>query len=371
MKYTLGTFIFGVPEFETLYHLLKRLRERGNLELKIILPSRLCRIEPRVPMLLNEAQLPFFVQHSKVIKYFCRRYFRGMNYVVGISDPFMDFRRSHKRRNRYMVKQNVPSIYFQHGVIQADLHRSSSTATPGFSKEKIDFYSKKAFLMELPTQTQQEFFTESALARIEISGFIKKACFPPKPLPLNIGSQLSKFDRRLLICHSLRSSDFVQEDIIHFYSMIEEFAIDNPKIGVIVRSHRGKRRKRYEAYDRKLESKCPNVYFMYHHHGPLKRMSITDAVSIVDMVISSPSTAVLDSVYMGKPTAICLKHKSVFESLPQITDAKCIKRFVAHANGARESGNKIMDRFGILDDNIEKTCQKVEEIVTALDAKGH
>ena len=355
-KPTLGAFLFGVPEFESLYHLLKRLNERGEVNLKIILPSSLCRIEPRVPNLLSETRLPFKVVHSKVMKYFYWGCFRDMDVVLGISDPYMKYQRNHRRRNRYLVNQNIPSIYFQHGVIQSGLNW-------GFQERQIDFYSKAAFLMESPVHTEQKFFTDTALSRIEISGFIKKPCFPPKPLPTSIAFQLSNYDVRLLICHSLRSNWYGVEKIQPFYSLIENFAIDNPHIGVIVHPHRGKRRKRYETHDRKLKKKCSNVHFMYHHHGPLKRMSITDALSISDLMISTPSTAILDAVYMGKPVAVCLNYHAIFEGLPQITDARSIKKFVIDARAYQEGFNQLISRYGILDENIEQTCLKVEKIV--------
>ena len=358
----LGVFLLGVPEFETLYHLLKHLKERGELELKIILPSSLCRIEPRVPKLLDEAQLPYQILPSKVIKYFYWGCFRGLNAVLGISDPFMDCRPAHKRRNRHLVSLNIPNIYFQHGVIQGDLN-CGSPLTWGVPREQIDYYSTVAFLMEFPTLTQQEYFSASALARVEISGFIKKPCFVPKSPPF-VASQLLKYDTKLLICHSLRSSWFDDKDTQSFYSMIEEFASDNPQIGVIVRPHRGKRRKRYEAHERKLEKKCSNVHFMYHHHGPLKRMSITDALSITDMIISTPSTTILDAVYMGRPVAVCLNFHAIFEGIPQITDADSIKRFVNNANYNQDGAKQLIARYGNLDENIERTCKRVEQIVT-------
>jgi len=362
-KRTLGAFLIGIPDFDTLYPLLKRLNERGELELKIILPSSLCRIEPRIPKLLDEAQLPHQILHSKIIKYFCRKCFRDMDAVLGISDPFMIYRRVHKRRLHYLEKLNLQSIYVQHGVIQTDLNCGNPQSW-GVPLEKINYYSVAVFLMEFPAQAQQQYFTNSALSRIEVSGFIKKSCYPPISLPSSITSQLSKYDARLLICHSLHSDRFAEKEINAFYSIIEKFSIDNPSIGVIVRPHRGKRRRRYESHDRNLEKKCSNVHFMYHHHGALKRMSITDAISIVDKVISTPSTAILDSVYMGKPTAVCLNYHDIFEVLPQITDANSIERFVYDARDNQEHTNQqLIARYGNIDENIERTCLRVEQIV--------
>ena len=353
-KRTLGVFLYGVPEFETLYHLLKRLNERGKLSLKIILPSSLCRVEPRVLKLLSEAQIPHRVRHSKVIKYFYRSCFREMDAVVGISDPYMDERRAHRRRNRYLIHLKLPSIYFQHGVIQGRLNWGNQI-------KKSDFYSVAVFLMEFPAKSQQHYFTNSALARIRVSGFIKKPCFAPKSIP-SVTSQLSKYDVRLLICHSLRSSWYDATEIQTFYSTIEKFAKDNPQIGVIVRPHRGKRRNRYEALDRELKKKFSNVHFMYHHHGPLKRMSITDALSIADMMISTPSTAILDAIYMGKPAAVCLNYHTIFEDLPQITDASSIEDFVANAQKYKECTEKLITRYGNFDENIEQTCLRLSKL---------
>lgn len=361
-KLTLGVFLFGVPEFETLFHLLKRLQERGELELNITLPSSLCRIEPRVPELLNKAQIPYRVLYSKVIKYFYWGCFREMNAVLGIADPFMDSNPTHRRRDRYLVKSNIPSIFIQHGVIQLDLNCGERSSW-NIPRKQTEFYSKAVFLMEYPIPTQQNFFTDSALSRIEVSGFIKKTCFPPKSPPASIASQLSKYDARLLICHALRSGYFTNEEIERFYSMIEEFAIGNPQIGIIIRPHRGKRRKLYEAHDRELSRKCNNVHFMYHHHGPLKRMSITDAVSITDMMISTPSTAILDAVYLAKPVAVCLNFHPVFEGIFQITDAASIDKFVANAKYGLEGSNKLIARYGDIDENIEQTCLRIEQIV--------
>ncbi len=265
-KLTIGVFIYHYPDLETLYHLLKHLNERGVLGLKIILSATFCRKEPRVRQLFDEVQLPYQVLPGKVIKYFYWGCFRGMDAVLGISDPIgNDLPREHKRRHRYLVSLNLPSIYFQHGIVQENVNFFGNPLGWRLQKEKTDFYSTKAFLMEYPASTQWQYFTDSALARIEICGFLKKPCFPPKSIPSSINSQLSKYDVRLLICHSLHGSNFANEDVESFYSIIEKFANVNPQIGVIVRPHRGRRKKstkRTIEYSRKnveMYISCTNV----------------------------------------------------------------------------------------------------------------
>ncbi len=356
---TLGVFIFGVPEFETLFHLLNRLNERGALDLKIYMTSSVFRIEPRALQLLKQARLQFRILPSKALKYLYWRHFHGMDAVLMLADPQRDSRAAHRRRNNYMIHLELPTIFMQHGVLQAEINGC-------FPDEKIDFYSIAALLMEYPPENLHRHFSAAALARVKVSGFVKKRCFEPNPLSPDISGQLSKYDLRLLICHSLRSTMHGSDQIRPFYSMVEKFADAHPNIGVIVRPHRGKRRKEYESYDRKLAKKCGNVHFMYHHHGPLKRMSITDAIHICDAVISTPSTAILDAIYMGTPTAVCLNFHPIFSELPQITDSDSIERFISNSHHSRASAESLITRYGDCDENIDRTCFEVEKILTQL-----
>lgn len=356
---TLGVFIFGVPEFETFFHILNRLNERRALDLKIYLTSGVCRIEPRVLQLMKQAHLRFHKLPNKVLKHLYWSHFHGIDAVLTLDDPRRDVRAAHRRRNNHIIQLEIPTIFLQHGVIQDEINAS-------FPDDPIDFYSSALFLMEYPPENLHRHFTATALDRVKVSGFVKKRCFEPNPLSHDIARQLDKYDLRLLICHSIRSTLHASEQIPPFYSMVEKFSDAHSNIGVIVRPHRGKRRREYEAYDRKLVNKYENVHFMYHHHGSLKRMSITDAIHICDAVISTPSTALLDAIYMGTPTAVCLNIYPMFSELPQITDAASIKKFLDNAHHDRAGTENLITRFGDCDENIDRTCCEVEKIVTQL-----
>lgn len=356
---TLGVFIFGVPEFETFFHILNRLNERRALDLKIYLTSGVCRIEPRVLQLMKQAHLRFHKLPNKVLKHLYWSHFHGIDAVLTLDDPRRDVRAAHRRRNNHIIQLEIPTIFLQHGVIQDEINAS-------FPDDPIDFYSSALFLMEYPPENLHRHFTATALDRVKVSGFVKKRCFEPNPLSHDIARQLDKYDLRLLICHSLRSTLHASEQIPPFYSMVEKFSDAHSNIGVIVRPHRGKRRREYEAYHRKLVNKYENVHFMYHHHGSLKRMSITDAIHICDAVISTPSTVLLDAIYMGTPTAVCLNIYPMFSELPQITDAASIKKFLDNAHHDRAGTENLITRFGDCDENIDRTCCEVEKIVTQL-----
>ncbi len=358
---TLGVFNFDVPEFETYFHLLNRLNERHELELKIYVTTRMCRAEPRVLQLYDEARIRVRKLPSKVMKYFSRGLFKGMDAVLVLSDPFLDRRPPHRRRIQHMVDLNLPTIFLQHGVIQGYINDY-------FKSEQLDYYSAQIFVMEYPKKIHQSNFTEDTLARIKVSGFIKKPCFVPNPLKPSIANRLSNYGIRLLFCQSFRSTMHSRKKIPSFYLMIEQFANDNPHVAVIVRSHRGKRRKEYADFDRKIAKKCTNVFLMYLHHGPLKRMSITDAISICDFVISTPSTAILDAIYMAKPAAVYLNEDSpfpVFSGLPQITDAHSIEKFINNECG-NSGAESLISRYGNFDENINRTCAEIERLVSQL-----
>ena len=363
IKPSVGAFLFGLPEYETLFPFLQRLNERGNLEPKVFLPTSLCRSEPRTRKLLDDTQMTYRALPSKVIKYFYRGCFRELNAVVSLSDPFLDQRRAHRRRNRYLVNLNLPNIYFQHGVVQPTINRGSPLQW-GYKSEKIDYYSTAVFHMVYPDETQRKYFSKTALSRIDATGFIKKPCFTPNPVQSIIADELSKYDVRLLICHSLHDNSIVSEEQYQpYYAMLKQFAKNNPQVGILLRSHRGRLRKGYKDYDQQIDKECSNVFLMYKHHGPFKRMVMTDALSISDMVISTPSTAILDAIYMGKPTAVSFNFHKIFSDMFQITNATSIEQFVRGFGNHQEGAANLITRYGKFEDNIEQACEKVEHFV--------
>ena len=362
-KLSVGAFLFGLPEYETLFPFLRRLNERGIIEPKVFLPTSLCRTEPRARKLLDDAQMTYRALPSKVMKYFYWGCFRELNAVVSLSDPYLDQQRAHRRRNRYLVNLNLPSIYFQHGVVQPNINRGNPKQW-GHTSEQIDYYSTAVFHMVYPEESQQKYFSDVALSRIEATGFIKQPCFTPSPMKSKLADQLSKFDLRLLICHSLHDNSIVSEEQYQpYYTTLKQFAINNPRIGILLRSHRGRLRKGYKNYDQQIVNECSNVFSMYKHHGPFKRMVMTDALSISDMVISTPSTAILDAIYMGKPTAVSFNFHKIFSDLFQITNADSIEQFVRGFGNHQDGAANLIARYGKFENNIEQACEKVEHFV--------
>jgi len=279
--------------------------------------------------------------------------------TIGITDPYNDDYMAHKKLNLHLIKNKLPTLFFQHGLIQVDVNN-------GNPLKKIDYYSDAIFLMDQPCQFQKKHYAEDSFNRLEYSGYIKKPCFTPNPIEKNIYAKLQSYESRVLICHSLRDESRDSSEKFHsFYSMIRQFATRYPRVGIILRSHRGKRRlKSYYSYDRQISEECKNVHLMYKHHGPLKRMVLSDALSLADWVISSPSTAILDSIYTGKPTAVYLNSHEVFSDLFQISNAIDLGQFVEGLVDHNVGAHRIINRFGDVNKNINKTCSKIEQLIS-------
>lgn len=171
-------------------------------------------------------------------------------------------------------------------------------------------------------------------------------------------------DRAILFCHSFRwAGRYGEEDVARFYNLVQRFAVAHPNDLVLIRSHRGKSRALYKAHDKALAT-LPNVVFSHAYKGPLRGMSITDVLGLADMCVSTASTAVLDSVYMNRPTAIYENDQPVFRNLPNIEDMDSLEDFFANPERADIAG--VRAHYGPVAENIEASCDAIEEMMQTL-----
>ena len=91
-----------------------------------------------------------------------------------------------------------------------------------------------------------------------------------------------------------------------------------------------------------------------------------DLLAVTDVLVSTPSTAILDAFYMDIPVAVTINDSEVFQSLPQVNDINSLHQFFSNTNAHQNSYDEIRRRFGNVDDNIEKTCEKIESHVLSL-----
>ena len=86
---------------------------------------------------------------------------------------------------------------------------------------------------------------------------------------------------------------------------------------------------------------------------------MTDVLGLADMCVSTASTAVLDSIYMGIPTAIYENDQPVFQSLPNIDGMDSLEHFFANPANANIDG--IQAHYGDVAENLECCCNAIEK----------
>lgn len=355
----LGVFVNGIPDFENLYHLARRLKERKVVDLRVFATTGLLRLEPRTRALFAQARLDPVIRPNRLMKWkpWYRRALGDLDAVLSLGDPLND-QSNHGQRTAHMATINLPTIYLQHGVIQEDVtYRKHDRA--------VEFHSKLIFLFEALAENRAIFAPDVA-ERMEAGGFFKKPSLPPKPPATAFAAELARYRQRLLFCHSFRwAGRYSSADIDAFYAMIETFARSHPDVAIIIRAHRGKRRREYSEHDARLESAVGNVFFSYQHSGPMKGMMMSDAVAMADVVVSTASTALLDALYEGRPTGVYLNESEKFTGLPQVSDAIGLAALSASdfSGGMRD----IVERYGDVDANIERICNRIEQHLTQRD----
>jgi len=340
-------FFNGMPEYEALFPIARRLKQRGLVEPICFSPSEVLRREPRLKPIVAASRLDFTIRPSRWLKLFPKQWLKRGDAAISMVDPTMDGS-STRPRSLAMLELGIPTIFVQHGVMQGKLNLSSD-------KRNIHYQSQLLLLFEdliIP-----DILSPETREKLAIVGFIKPLLFPPCPPKL----PLPKHDRAILFCHSFRwAGRYGEEDVARFYDLVRRFAAAHQNDLIIIRSHRGKSRALYRAHDKAL-SDVPNVVFSHAYRGPLSGMSMTDVLGLADACISTASTAVLDGVYMDVPMAIYENDQPVFQGLPNITGIDDVEFFVS--NLSRTDLAEIRSHYGDVEKNIEKCCDAIEKVM--------
>lgn len=338
-------FFNGLPEYEALFNIARRLLERGKVEPICISPSEVLRREPRLRPMIAASGLTVTLRPSRWIKLFPKRWLRKGDAAITMVDPTMDNSPT-RPRSLAMLELETPTIFVQHGVMQGKLN---------LANDRRDIHYKSRLLLTFEDLIIPEILSEETRKKVRKVGFIKPLLFPPRPPK----GALLDHERAILFCHSFRwAGRYGEEDVARFYNLVGRFARAHTDYLIIIRSHRGKSRELYKAYDKAL-SKIPNVVFSHAYKGPLRGMSITDVLGLADICVSTASTAVLDSVYMGKPTAIYENDQPVFRNLPNIDTIESLELFCIKPETADIGAVKA--HYGSVVQNIERACLEIEE----------
>jgi hypothetical protein len=354
MRANIGIFVNGSPEFETCFHIARRLKERGLVSPIIVSPNAFLRREERARLSLEQAGLTIYRRPNWYLKRRYQRIVADFDINLTLSDPLSD-RTAYQDRNRYVRSRGVSQVFIQHGVVQGGLNCMFELG--------VHFYADRVLLYEDLGDNEQHFPQES-LDKMHVVGFVKKNSYGPAPVSTEVRRFLSKFTSSILVCHSFRwAGRYTEQDVLEAYKMIAGFCAENPETLVILRSHRGKIRKVHSATDRAYRD-LPNLVFAYDHHGMFRRWKMTDLLQIVDRVVSHPSTAVLDSIYLGKPIGILTERteSTWFQKLPQIETVAELAAFNEVSQFSDACFQDILRLYGDTTENIEKACLVIENL---------
>jgi hypothetical protein len=360
---TLGVFLNGVAEFETLFHILTRLHQRGRIRLKIYMPGGLPRRVPRVTRAIAEAGLPVDIRPNFALKRAHGRWFRGMDAVLDLSDPDYDAT-AYAARTNALRDLGVPLIFVQHGGNQGFL---TCLMTRVF-----DYYAGLMLLFNPVPERFRENFPQSAWEAMRTVGFLKKNVYDAPAPPPELQAKLSAAKQVVLICHSFRwQGRFADHLVDEFYAMVAEFCAAHPDRLVIVRSHRGKIRDVNRDNDRRLVG-IANLVFSYSHSGPMKGWPINQVLAISDICVTHSSTVVLDAVYADTPVALLPEddpERYFYTGVPVIGDIGALEQFCADPGASAPAQAAIRAEYGDLDSNINRACNEIEAFMAALPAK--
>ena len=164
---------------------------------------------------------------------------------------------------------------------------------------------------------------------MDVTGIPQKKLLSPWLNHDRLAAELSKFSRRVLICHNFgfeteRYSDHMFEKAL---KVSKAAAQSRPNIAFILRSHRGKRR---HDVEQKIATMCrdfPNIIRSDRHYGIMAIATINDVIALLDCVISHPSTTIFGAVSEGKPVAVMNSFQRVFECLPNVDNLDNFTKF--------------------------------------------
>ena len=311
-KRTLGAFITGNSEFEAFNGILDRLKQRGILDIQIFAYRHFLRHQPYCKEFFQKAGLQMNIWPKRIYKLFPKPWINNLDALLVITDPIRDTLKN-PRRSRYLHAINFPTIYLQHGVIQRGVNNPDNPAGP-----PLKFNSKLIFFFEELAENRS-MFSDDTLTSIHRSGFIKKPHVTPEAS--KYADILANFQKKILFAHQFRTKDHNSSvEISNFFRMVKAFAMEHSETAIIIRPHRGRPKKWHAEFDTHLKQVCPNVFFANQRSGLLKGAMMDDLLAVTDVLVSTPSTAILDALYMDIPVAVTINDSEIFKPLPQVND---------------------------------------------------
>jgi hypothetical protein len=259
-----------------------------------------------------------------------------------------------------MIRVRKPTIFVQHGMVQAGLHHA-------WKKPRWQFHSELMLVWKALADPLPSFLPPDTAQRLRVTGLIKTNRLARSASHDTLAAELSGWRQRLLICHNygFESTLYPVEAQARAFAEWGRLADARPDTLIILRSHRGRRHPEIEAMVAELTKGRPNILLSERHFGLMRMATINDVMAVVDRVITHPSTVVLDAVYDGKPVGVFDASQPELACLPRTASAEEIAAFLDDPDPLRHAA-PIRATYGEISDNLDVAAEAVEKHLEAL-----
>ncbi|MEJ6747072.1 MAG: hypothetical protein QNK98_10065 [Yoonia sp.] len=341
------------PAFDSCFPLLERLHQRGRVEPYVLLGPRLKKVEPRAEVALRNAGLQYKAVSLLRLEVFSAIDILLADAVLTHSDP-RAYGGKFRPRDSVTLGLKKPTVFVQHGMVQAGLHY-------GGSKPVWDFHADLMLTWTPLPDPHAAFFGTDVADRIRVTGLIKTNRLDRSAVFADLDSELSHWRQRLLICHNFgfESPLYPISAQRRAFEEWAKIADARPDTLFIVRSHRGKSHPENTALVEELVQGRPNILLSERHAGLMRMATINDVMAVVDRVITHPSTVILDAIYDEKPVGVFNSTQPELSCLPRTETAAQIGAFLDDPDGAQHAA-PIRALYGEVSDNLDIAAHEVE-----------
>jgi hypothetical protein len=356
----LTAFLPHSPAFDSTFPLLERLHLRGKVEVVAVVGPRLCKVEPRAIDACQNAGLPFLKAGILRLEVLSLVDILRSDAILTHSDPIAYSAGKIRPRDAYTVRSRTPVIFVQHGMVQAGLHYPAGTP-------QWRFYAEQMLVWKPLPQDARSFIRTPLENRVYVTGLLKCNRLGPAPLAAQLRASFAHYRQRVLICHNygFERMLYSQEAQNRMFDIWFEAMQQRGDTLFILRSHRGRKHRAFESRMNALRRGCPNVVLSDRHSGLMRMATIHDVMSIVDRVVSHPSTVVLDAVYDEKSVAVFDSKEDELSDLHQVGDLDSFLEFLDGPHDTSRS-RSLRDIYGEVDRNLDVAAEQVERYLDAL-----
>lgn len=342
------------PAFDSSFPLLERLQERGRVEPFVLLGPRLRQVEPRAEEVLKASGIRYVAASLLRLELTSAIDILRSDAVLTHSDP-LAYGGKFRPRDSVTIRLGKPTIFVQHGMVQAGLHFA-------WVKPLWQFHAGLLLLWRSLPDPLPGFLASDLAERIQVTGLIKANRLKPSPSHAELARELSPWRKRLLICHNygFENASYPVESQRAAFAEWARIADARPDTLFVLRSHRGRRHPENEALVADLTRNRPNILLSERHAGLMRMASINDVVAVVDQVITHPSSVVLDAIYDGKPVGVYNAHQPELACLPQTDTAEQIAAFLDDPDPYRHTA-PIRAVYGEISRNLDIASEAVEK----------